>query len=281
MSFFNRESSSQNGKAASFYRLVWGNSVWRYTSADRDLPLVEDVAGVSTEFLYRAIVISDDGVVQGPSQNNDMTLTVQSDIPLVDLFRSTPPVLPIKLTILRRHIGDAEVRVRWVGTVGNVKRPAGLATATIVCRSLTTSLRRPGLRLAWTRGCPHVLYDSQCRADRETFAVVAQITAIAGGAITVSPSPAKPVDWFTGGFVQWDADGLGTPDRRGIERTIAADRFQIFGSTDRLAIGMAVRLYPGCNLTAETCETKFNNLANYGGFEQMTGKNPFDGTQIF
>lgn len=281
MTFTAQEISSQDGRPVSFYKLEWGNTVWRYTSADRDLDLYEPDEGDT--FTYTAVAISDDGVVQGGSANNDMTITVQSDIPLVDLYRSTPPVNSIWVTIRRKHFDDPddEALVYWVGTVGNVKRPQGLATATVICRTLLASFKRGGLRLAWTRGCPHMLYDSECRANPAAFEVSAFVTNIADGVVTVSASGVPAAGWFDGGFISWDADGNGTTDRRGIEKSVNDFSFRLFGATDRLAIGMAVKLYPGCNLTAETCDVKFNNLANFGGFEQMTGKNPFDGTPIF
>ena len=44
--------------------------------------------------------------------------------------------------------------------------------------------------------------------------------------------------------------------------------------------GLVIRIYPGCDRTKETCQSKFNNLNNYGGFPFIPLKNPFGGSSI-
>jgi hypothetical protein len=50
---------------------------------------------------------------------------------------------------------------------------------------------------------------------------------------------------------------------------------------DGIAVGQAVTLYPGCDHTTTTCDGKFSNLNNYGGFPHIPTKNPFGGSPIF
>ena len=273
MAFEAREISNHDGQIVSLYKFKWGDTIWRYTSADQDQTIDEGSGNV----VYSAIAIGDDGMIQGGSSNNDLKVDVQSNIPLVDLFRSTPPAGSIWLTVRRRHLGDANDNwfVYWIGTVGNVKK--GNATmANLICRTLLATFRRSGLRLAWTRGCPHMVYDTECRVDPEDFRTIANVTAVGAGVITVDAAGGHPAGYFDGGFMEWQATVEGTKDQRGIESSASATSFRIFGSTDRIVAGMAISLYPGCSLTAATCKDKFNNLANFGGMEQMTGDNPFD-----
>ncbi len=63
---------------------------------------------------------------------------------------------------------------------------------------------------------------------------------------------------------------------------VAADVGSIvaFGDTSDLSPGMNVIVYPGCQRTVAACQS-FGNLNNYGGFELMPGKSPFDGTPFF
>jgi len=283
MTYQSNEISNQDGQPVSLYEFKWGNTFWRYTSADRPQTIQQTVNGVLTSVTYAPIAISDDGMVQGGSQNNDLTVTAQNDIELVELFRSTPPAGSIWLTVRRRHASDpaTEFFVYWIGTVANVKK-GGAVEAKIIGKSLLASFKRSGLRLAWTRNCPHMLYDSQCRADPADFEVEAEIIALGtDGSITVDAAGGHPAGYFDGGYLQWVVNGDGTTDQRGIESSVNGTTFVIFGSTDRLEVGMAVKLYPGCDLTGATCQAKFDNLVNYGGFEQMTGENPFDGRNNF
>lgn len=279
MSFETREISNQDGNIVSLYEFRWGETVWRYTSADQTITITIG----TDDFDFEPIAISDNGMVQGGSANNDLTVEVQQNIPLVDLFRSTPPAGEIALTVRRRHQGDDadDWFVWWIGTVANVKK-GRVSDATIIGRTLLHSFRRTGLRLSWTRGCPHMLYDSECRVNPADFGHATTITAInSDGTISVASAGGRPAGYYDGGFLEWAATTEGTLDQRSIESSATATRFRIFGSTDRLQAGMSITIYPGCDLTGTTCAEKFNNLANYGGFEQMTGDNPFDGRNVF
>lgn len=278
MSYQTREVSSQDGTPIALYEIVWGSTVWRYTSADADVTV--DLPG-EEDVLFTAIAITDSGMTQGGSSNNDLAITAPSNIPLADLFHSTPPSDEIKMTVRRQHQGEVGVPfIYWKGFVQNVKRDEGNASIRIVGVSIGAMFESQGLRLGWTRGCPHILYDSECRADPEAFVVEAEIVAMDGNSITVDTAGGHPVGYFTGGYIQWEANADGTLDRRGIMASETELKLILLGTTYRLEIGLAVKLYPGCDLTDETCDLKFNNLPNYGGCRQMTGKNPFDGTAI-
>lgn len=279
MTFAAREISNQDGQRIALYEIEWGQTKWYYTSADQDITVT--ISGEPRT--YTAVAISDSGMTQGGSSNNDMTVEAPSNIPLVDLFNSTPPALEIWLTVRRMHSGDTDPPlIYWTGTVLNVKRQDGNAAVDIIGQTLLASFKRSGLRLAWTRGCPHMVYDQDCRAVKEDFAVTASIVSLTGNSVTVSfgAGTPPPLGYFDGGFLEWTANGDGTIDRRGIVSSDSTTKFILFGTTYRLAVGTTITLYPGCNLTTEHCDEKFSNLANFGGFEQMTGKNPFDGTAI-
>jgi len=275
VTFESREISDQDGAPIAFYTLQWGATVWNYTSADEDQTIT--VNGVPTTFT--AIACSDSGMTQGGSSNNDMTVTAPYDIPLADLFHSTPPSGEISLTVRRDHAGEDDALIHWKGFVQNVKRDEENAAIQIIGVSILSLFKSSGLRLGWCRGCPHILYDSECKVNPEDFAVTAEIVSMTGNTITVDTSGGNAAPHFTGGYIQWDA-AAGTPDRRGIMDSTSDTTFVLLGTTYRLEVGMAVTLYPGCDLTTATCNDKFSNLANYGGFEQMTGVNPFANVAI-
>ena len=279
MTFNTPEISNQDGQPIALYTLEWGNTVWRYTSADRNITRVEG----GQPRTYLAVAISDNGMVQGGDSNADFTIKAPSNLPIAALYRGTAPSASIYLTVRRKHVDDPdnEAPVFWVGTVGNVKGVDD-ATIEIVGRTLTASFKRSGLRLSWQKNCPHILYDSSCSANPGSYAIAGTITDLTGNSITVDGSAGdQTADWFDGGYVRWEADGNGTMERRGIERTLAPGTFAIYGRTNGLVIGQAVTLYPGCQHTPSACDGKFNNLPNYGGFPFLPGKSPFDGTPVF
>lgn len=279
MAYEDREISSFGGAPISFYEIEWGNTVWRYTSAEEDQTIT--INGEEQTFV--AAAIADSGMTQGGSSNNDITITATDELPLADLFHSTPPSDEIRITVRRAHEGDPVAFIYWKGFLRNVKRSEDNTHIQIVGFSLLAMFESQGLRLAWTRGCPHILYDDECRADPESFMYQSEIISMTGNSITVTnvdPSAALADGYFTGGYIEWEANEDGTLDRRGISGSTGNTTLMLLGTTYRLEIGMTVRLYPGCDLTTQTCDEKFGNLENYGGIEQMTGKNPFDGTAI-
>lgn len=274
MAFNLLEISTQNGRPVSLYEFLWGATAWRYTDADR---AIEYPAG--SEKVYLPVAIKDEGVQQGGSAS-DFEVSIPATLPLVDLFRTTPPAASIWLTVFRHHYGDDGAAVEWIGTIGNVKR-VGRAEAKVFGLPISGTMRRTGLRLCWEIDCPHMLYDSECKANKALFKHDTTITALTPTTMTILGLGLWPGARYAGGFFEWEATAEGTLDRRGIESWIAGTSFTIFGTTDRLAVGQEVSLYLGCDLTAETCQNIFNNLPNHGGFRFMPKKSPFDGSPVF
>lgn len=274
MAFNLFEIGNHSGRPVSLYELTWGTTIWRYTSADRDVMF----GGNS----WTAVAISDDGVTQGGSAS-DFTVTCPVNLPVVDLFRSTPPAESIWLRCYRYHKDDpdSESIVYFVGTIGNVKRSIGQAT--IFGLPLGSTLRRTGLRLCWERNCPHMLYDQDCKADKTAFDNATTVSSLTGTTITVAGLGGYAGAQYNGGFIEWTPVGAtaGTIERRGIEAWTGGNTFRLFGTTDRLAAAMNITMYLGCDLTPETCDGTFDNLPNHGGFKFMPGKSPFDGDQVF
>lgn len=278
MAFNDTEISTQDGRPIALYLMVWGETVWAYTSADRNITRDEIINGVEMEIEYLAVAVSDNGMVQGGSTANDFTIDAPSNLPIVALFKGTPPSTSIWLTVRRQHLGDEEAPIYWNGTVTNVKG-FGAAQAQIIGKPLTASFKRTGLRLCWTRECPHFLYDFGCKVDPEDYRVDAEILSLTGNTVTVDAVGGNPDNWFRGGYASWEINDDGTIERRMIENQVGTV-LTMFGLTDGMEVGDTLSLYPGCDRTPATCGAKFANLANYGGFDFMPGQTPF-GTVIF
>lgn len=275
MAFDNYETSNQAGEPVALYTFQYGNTYWRYCTADED----QTVAGEA----YAALAITDEGVTQGGSDQNDLQIVTQSNHPVALLFRNNQPTGKIWLSVRRWHIGDPddETPLLWSGTVVNATL-VDKATVQMACRSLGGSYDRQGLRLAWSRMCPHVLYGIGCNNngsnDKEDHAYPYEVATVDGISFTVLAYADPAEGSFTAGFVEWVRTD-GSLDRRGIESQVG-NYFQVLGSTDGLEVGTAVTIYPGCPRNTTACKL-FNNLPNYGGFPHLPGKSPFDGSPVF
>ena len=179
------------------------------------------------------------------------------------------------VTILRGHLGDPdeEFIVYWKGRVIGAK--ASQNKIDIECESVFTSIKRPGLRARFEQSCRHTLYLNGCNADKELYKFDSTATQITAGLnVTVTGAQSQTDGYYIGGM-------LITPD--GASRFITAHT----GSVVRLSrplqtleVGGAVSLFPGCDHLRETCENKFNNLDNFGGFPFIPRRNPFNGSSI-
>ena len=89
--------------------------------------------------------------------------------------------------------------------------------------------------------------------------------------------PACPANWFAGGWVEFGAGA--TFQRRGILQSTALAAGALSVTVDRdpnpyPVAGDHVVLYPGCDQTVTTCQSKFGNFLNFGGHPFLPIANP-------
>lgn len=156
----------------------------------------------------------------------------------------------------------------------------GMDSITLKFESIFTSLRRPGLRARYQRSCRHALYGRGCRLDAEDFAVVGECTALAGTVVTVTEAALQPDGYYVGGMLR-SPDGVLSYIVGHTGTAIALQRTSYsLAQAAEAALPFAVTLYPGCDHSRVTCNSKFNNLLNYGGFDFIPQKNPMGGSSI-
>lgn len=278
MSFDDKEISNYEGAPTRLYEFLLGdNAAWRYSAGEQAVTITVD----SEDRVFLPIPISDTGITEsGDSQSDDFTITMPSTAPFTQLFIGTPPSESIFVVVRDSHLGADDAPVVWSGTVRSHKRGRDALTHEVICRSLTASLDRNGLRLSWSRGCPHALYDRSCKVNPNSYAVTTQVVALdTNGDIQLSGIGGYANNWFAGGYLEFTG-AAGVTERRGI-KSHASGKIRLLGARDGVVVGQWVKIFPGCDLVTATCETKFNNLNNYGGFPHLPNKSPFDGDPVF
>lgn len=278
MAFSAIEISNIGGKPVALYEFMYGNTIWRYTTNDEDLELGEDED--DNPIIYIAGTISDSGVTQGGSDQNDLTIVVPVGFPVADLFRTGQPSGKVWLSVRRYHLGDdvTETPLIWSGSVVNSVQTDD-ATEEMSGRSLAGTYDRNGLRFSWERMCPHVLYgETGCRVNKADHEYPRTVATLDSLSFTCTAHSEPEEGSFSGGFVEW-ARGDGSFERRGIELQ-DGNHFAVLGFTTGMEIGQAITLYPGCGRDTATCKL-FDNLKNYGGFPHLPGQSPFGGAKVF
>lgn len=204
MTYDTKERSTESGQPFHLYRFTLGDTIWRYTSADRD----QDIDG----FSWRAVAIEDSGVSQtGEISADALSITASWTIGPAQVYMSTPPSEPIIVERLGMHEGIATPVVNYVGEILQVNFPTP-GQVEISAHTLSATMRRAGLRLGWQRTCPYALYDpTTCKVVPADFSVLAKVEAVNGFEITLSNLQAGVN--YQGGYYEW------THPTRGVQRT--------------------------------------------------------------
>jgi len=264
------ERSADDRRPVELFTFFRDFQAFRYTSADRN------VTFAGAEFEARPLTR---GPIETSSEmaRGSMRVTCPRDLPVADLFRITPPTIPITFVLQQFHFGDNEAATLWTGRVVTVEFQGTAAQITL--EPIYTSLRRVGLRRMYQRQCPHVLYGTACRVNREAFKVDGLVDSASGATVSIAAAATQPNGHFSGGFIEYAIE-LGILERRFIIDHVRAT-LSLSAQPIGIQVGAAVKVFPGCDHTPTTCADKFNNVANYGGFPFFTKKNPFGGNPIY
>lgn len=260
MTYAARESSVYGGQPVELYRFTSGLQVWTFTSAEDDQTYNSEV--------YRAAQVERDGVeLSDELARSQLRITLPRDNPVPLLWRAGPPDGLVGLTIFRFHVGEAgDVATIWKGRVAAVEW-AG-SEASLTGEPVYSSLARPMLRQRYQRQCRHALYDGGCGLDREDWADIATVSSVAGEVVTIATT-SRPSGWFTGGYLQ-RANG-----QRRMIRAHSGVALTLLSIAQGIQPGEAVTIFAGCDHTHTTCDDKFSNANNFGGFPFVPTKNPF------
>lgn len=271
MSFDQIERSNYDGAPVTLYEFAIGSVAWRYTDGQNDVLL--------NGLTYSTLAISHEGFsLSGDPDSDDLTVKLSARAEVTDLFVATPPSETLLLRIRTLHRGDTDAPVVWSGLVKSGRQSSQIEFS-FLCNSLLSTLNRNGLRLSWGRGCPHALYDRGCTVNPDHYATAVQVTSMTGSSITSAAIAALGDGYLAGGFLSFPTD-YGTTERRAIE-SHGGSTIQMLGTTDGISVGDWIVVYPGCERTTAVCQSKFNNLSNYGGFPHLPTKSPFDGDPVF
>ena len=269
MSYAVIETSVQGGTPVELYEFVQG--LQRWTMASGAEPVVRDGR------TYRPSSVSRDRVkVSTDIFKNAVKLTFPRDDEFASQFLGFAPKVPTSVSIYRGHYGDPDEQfvIYWKGRVLSVSATG--SSIHLDCEPVYTSIRRPGLRAKFEYSCRHVLYGRGCGVNREAYRHDGTVIGLDGGlrVVVSGVEGAFPDGWFTGGILQAQS-GASRFIVEHVGGTVTLSR-PVAG----LAGDQAVRLYPGCDHLRSTCQTKFSNLDNFGGFPWIPVRNPFDGSSI-
>lgn len=266
--------------------------------------IVERADGTVMGFTDHDRPLTIDGVICEPGTGMDATAVESTTGLAVDNSQAAGALSSAGITELdiERGLFDSATitvwQVNWAeptqrilsfrGTLGEIRRSGGAFEAEL--RGLAEALNRPVGRV-YMRRCDCIAGDARCgfNPDAEGFYADAEVDFFIGRkSIEVLGLADYEPEWFLNGPVKWlsgankDADGLIRVDRLDGSARI----FELWEET-KLPIqrGDTIRLYAGCDRTAEMCAAKFDNFLNFRGFPHIPGEDwsvayPVRGTRM-
>ncbi|MEZ3140799.1 phage BR0599 family protein [Citrobacter braakii] len=266
MSWNNYENSTSDGLPVTLFDFIRSDTVhYRFTNADQTITANNET--------WEPAAVSAPGISTGTGDTLDITVPANSAV--AALFRGASPSLKVRL--YRLHADDElmEIKTIWIGTVYETKWQ-NINSLKLITYSIAATFNRNGLRLTWGRPCPYSLYDKNCRVNRELYAITSFIESLDGASINIIDSFEN--GWLSGGYIEWVADGI--TERRGL-KVQNGRNIGVIGGTHSMCEWMEVTLFPGCERTINICNSKFNNVLNYGGQPHMPGKSPYEIMKLF
>lgn len=217
----------------------------------------------------------------GSLDKSQLEITTTKSSPLFEIYRVYPPSFVITVVVKQGHYGDPDNQFLsiWSGRIADFEAQGN--EVTFQCEPAGTSIRTPGLRRNFQRGCMHALYGPQCRAtphpiDTEVIGLVPGFITLDSGWNGSVPSPK-----FTGGTVGWTPTGGPRYLRTILSVSDDGLTLRVAGTTQALEVGDTVTVLVGCNHQMTDCMDLHDNILNYGGDDWIPTDNPVGNSNQF
>lgn len=277
MSYESEDTSIEGGQPFFLYQFAQDSTVWRFTSRSTDWIVVDG----EDEIVWTASAVSHGDVVQS---DDIVRSALEVVFPLSDEFARrflAPPSSSITtLTIFRGHEAAPDDTVaHWKGRVlgGAVEG----RRINLNCESVFSTIRRSGVRAKYQSLCRHVLYRGGCGLNIESHFVTGVVTGISGLVVSVTEAASQPDGWYAAGVLRFGAQYGFILEHAGTSLRLSSPIPELVAAwPDPLSAPVNVQIAPGCDLRDVTCEAKFGNLLNFGGFPDIPGRNPWGGKSV-
>lgn len=268
MSYESLEESVSSSRPVECYKFIGSHGRnYYYTSANESVTLNGE--------RYNPIAVTRSRVKTATNEDSDVTLDLEipfdTEVCLDYAYAQVPPKL--ELEVYRKQAGGAssDYVLYWNGIVRGFDVRGRMAS--IVVPSMSSVALSTTIPNAYYQApCNHILYNERCGVSAAANKVDRTITGNDRLVINISASAGTDGDFKAGEIV----------NNRSLERRLILDNvgasvtigFPFFD----IRPGDPVSLYRGCDHTFSTCQAKFGNIINFGGFPHVPADNPFEGS---
>lgn len=229
---------------------------------------------------------------------DSLTITIQQDYELASYlqlaFRAEP--LLVKVFEVQEYTPDGvelpggmkyalptKWSVLWEGKVSSWGF-RGTTSLVLNCKGWLQMARQQGCRRVSSRNCNHSVYSANCGLNTPYGPAYVPLSGVVGlldfGAdgnrlmVYVPTGGITDDKRYRGGFLLLGSLG----SRAYIKSTYGFSSTQLFCFLDTpwsgISLGDPLQVWEGCDKSAATCQTRFNNLLNFGGQPDLPVDNP-------
>lgn len=243
------------------YTFAIGASIWRIHNS------IDATISAGGNSFSNGIIDRDKiGNGEGPL---DITMPASHSVPQSYINSAPGQNATITVQWLDRDDDPASLRTIYKGILKAVKIVDDGTKAHLHAESIISSFKKETPEDSFSPQCQAFLYDSRCQVNQASFSHEGTVTSVSGNTITVDGLSAKGAGWALAGYIAFGTD----------YRQVLAQDSNVLTVILPFGIGVTgetVTVYAGCDHSAATCESKFNNLVNHRGFPYVPTKNPFE-----
>jgi len=259
------ETSKEAGRPIELFEFTIGTTTYRYTSAE------DDVTYSAAIYTSEPIMRTSPTLTSSENGRQQMEIVLPSNNQIAQRYVGIVPAEAVRLRVLQFHRGDSPNGVvLWSGRVVSAKYERRGAVCRLFSVSSEAALSRPCPGRKFQSLCNHKLGDSLCQVDLESEKYTGVVTDAEAAVITVAGVSSQGPDWAVGGTVVWGTE------RRLVLAPQSGDDLTLRLPFPVTPIGQTVDVYPGCDHLISTCDSKFSNTVNFGGYPFVPTKNPFE-----
>jgi uncharacterized phage protein (TIGR02218 family) len=263
-----QETSIEAGQPVELYVFTIGTETYRYTSAE------DFVTFAANTYVPKQIERSDP-VQTDQERKQELKITMPAEDPVCSRFIGVVPGKPLFLDLLRFHRGDTEAYNVWSGKIIGATFKQRGAVCEMSGVTSESALNRNIPRIKYQGVCNHVLYDDNCKVNKDSYKYTDNVSSVSGATVTINGiSAAKGAGWAIGGYIDY-----GSSDYRLVTAQSGDTLTLVLPFADDM-VGETVDVYAGCDHLLTTCQSKFSNNLNYGGFAFVPTLNPFNASIV-
>lgn len=267
MTFLADESGIESSEPREAYEIILPALTYYLASGTRDLVISGRRYTASPIRRGEAPVSS-----SGESGARELSFTLPVSHALAQRFMQNGcPPKQVFVNVYRYQGTSATAEIQHRGVVTSMAPDGNLAHFRVPARSAEVMAKRLPTVTAG-KSCPWILYDEQCTLARGSF--TSTVTATYVDDRTVKATVTLTDQYALYGELEHVSSGERMTILDQPVSVAGVTTFTIQMPIAELQVGDSIKVYAGCDHQITTCQSKFSNRLNFGGFPQLPTKNP-------